>query len=83
MKNDEKATTQRVSLRVSDEVHKYYKNKSKKTGISMSSLMYIALDKQREQEELMKNVPDMLKKMEDLQDDLETYKQKGKETLLP
>lgn len=42
-----------VNIRVSPEIHEYYKERSKKTGVSMSSLMYLALEAQMKQEVLL------------------------------
>ena len=35
----------RVNIRVSPEVHQFFKERSIKTGVSMSSLMFLALEK--------------------------------------
>lgn len=36
--------TVRVNIRIPIEIHEYYKNKSEKTGVSMSALMYLDLE---------------------------------------
>ncbi len=35
----------RVNIRVTPEVHTYYKRKSERTGVSMSALMFLELEK--------------------------------------
>lgn len=80
---DKKVEMKRVNFRISADVYDYYKERSNKMGLGFGAIMYLALDKQKEQDEMMKNVPDMLRKMDELQDELETYKKKSEQTLLP
>ena len=39
------ADVMRVNIRVSPEVHQYYKERAYKTGVSMSSLMFLDLER--------------------------------------
>ena len=43
----------RVNIRVSPEVHQYYKQRSELSGASMSVLMFLALEKQVREEKFM------------------------------
>lgn len=47
------ADTIRIPITVSNEVHKYFKDRSEKTGVSMSALMFLALESHM-QDEIMK-----------------------------
>lgn len=40
----------RVNIRVSPEVHQFYKERSLKTGVSMSSLMFLSLEKSMQEQ---------------------------------
>lgn len=40
----------RVNVRVSPEVHQFYKDRSAKTGVSMSSLMFLTLEKSMQEQ---------------------------------
>lgn len=52
----------RVNIRVSPEVHQYFKERSSKTGVSMSSLMFLALEQNVRQELFMgSNLPELLR----------------------
>lgn len=41
-----------VNIRVSPEVHSYFKERSRKTGASMSALMFLALEEHMKKEVL-------------------------------
>ena len=43
----------RVNIRVSPEVHQYYKKRSEQSGASMSVLMFLALEKAVREEKFM------------------------------
>lgn len=44
------ANTIRINVTVSEEVHQFYKDRSEKTGVSMSALMFLALETQMREE---------------------------------
>lgn len=54
----------RVNIRITPEVHQWFKEKSDRTGVSMSSLMYLALEQHVQQQSVVPMLPDMLKQME-------------------
>lgn len=49
----------RVNIRVTPEVHQWFLEKSKRTGVSMSSLMYLALEQHIQQQSVFPLVPEM------------------------
>ena len=57
----------RMNIRVSDEIHEWFKVKSDKTGVSMSSLMFLALEAYVVNDKSMKvieSIPDLAKFLE-------------------
>lgn len=63
--NADKKEMKRVNIRVTPLVYKYFMSKSKNTGVSMSSLMYLALEDYVKQQQLIfENMPDMLRQMQ-------------------
>lgn len=56
------AELQRVNIRVSPEVHEWFKWRSEKTGVPMSSLMFLALEQYIQQQQLIPHVPEILEK---------------------
>lgn len=52
----------RVNIRISKDVKNYYTTRSKQTGVSMTALMYLALEKAMREETFMKTgLPQLLK----------------------
>lgn len=49
---------------MSEYVHSYFKEKSESTGISMSTLMYLALEQYVDSKMAMDNIPSMVKELE-------------------
>lgn len=47
----------RVNIRVTPEVYEWFMNKSKKSGVSMSALMYLALEAHMQQQLALANPP--------------------------
>lgn len=43
----------RVNIRISPDVHQFFKERSIKTGVSMSSLMFLALEKSVQEQQFM------------------------------
>ena len=43
----------RVNIRISPEVHQFFKERAMKTGVSMSSLMFLALEKSVQEQQFM------------------------------
>lgn len=58
----------RANITISDELHEYYKNRSKRTGITMSALMAIQLEKEYNEQNAMSQLPDLLKAFNELQE---------------
>jgi len=58
----------RINVRVSPEVHQYYKDRSAKTGVSMSSLMYLALEQAIRQETMVVQLPELLKMAKEMEE---------------
>ena len=58
----------RVNIRITEEVHQFFKEKSISTGVSMSSLMYLALEEYVSQKNIMNAMPDMMKKIKELEE---------------
>lgn len=50
----------RVNIKVSDNVHKWFMNRSKATGASMSTLMFFALETYIQQQDVIPLLPGML-----------------------
>ncbi|MEQ2529759.1 hypothetical protein WMO40_24155 [Bacillaceae bacterium CLA-AA-H227] len=55
----------RVNIRVSPEVHEWFKIRSDKTGIPMSSLMYLALEQYIQQQMVLPHIADMVNELKD------------------
>ena len=53
----------RVTLRMSPEVHEWFKLRSKKTGVPAASLMFLALEQYIQQQTMLPHVPEILEKM--------------------
>ena len=51
----------RVGTRLSSNLNDWFDNQSKKTGISKSSLIAIACESYRKEQELVTNIPEMIK----------------------
>lgn len=68
------ADLRRVNIRITEEVHEYFKDKSIKTGVSMSALMYLALEEYMNQRNIINTIPDMMKKAKTIEDQQGGYK---------
>lgn len=53
----------RVNIRVSPEVHEWFRLRSEKTGVAMSALMFLALEQYIQQQTVMPHIPDMIKEL--------------------
>ena len=51
----------RVNIRISKEVHHWFKQKSDKTGIAQSALMHLALEQHVQQQLLTPHLPELFK----------------------
>lgn len=52
----------RFNIRISPEVYEYFKNRSEKTGVAMSALMFLMLEKGvREEQFLDSELPELIK----------------------
>lgn len=61
-KLDKNTNHVRMNIRLSAEVHDYYKQRSEQTGASMSALMFLALEKASREERFMnEGIQDLLK----------------------
>lgn len=68
----------RINVRVSPEVHSWFKERSERTGVSMSSLMFLACEKYMQEQMFMgTNLPKLLALAKELgiQPDLESMEQ--------
>jgi hypothetical protein len=50
----------RVNIKLPLEIHEWFKMRSDKTGVSMSSLMYLALEQHVQQQQLMPYIPELM-----------------------
>lgn len=67
----------RINITVSEDIKAWFEDKSKRTGISQSALMAMALDEWIFQKEAMKSMSDMgsiISKLEDMQSKIEELK---------
>jgi hypothetical protein len=53
----------RVNIRVSPEVHDWFRIRSEKTGVPMSSLMFLALETHIQQQQMLPYIPDMVQEL--------------------
>lgn len=61
-------TTTRVTIRVSNEVHEWFKLRSEKTGVASSALMYLALEQHIQQNNALIEIPRMLAELKKMQE---------------
>jgi len=61
------AEMRRMNIRVDDVLYNYFRNRSEETGVSMSSLIFLALEQYVEQKEAMKQIPAMVNKINDME----------------
>ena len=61
------AEMRRMNIRVDDVMYNYFRNRSEETGVSMSSLIFLALEQYVEQKEAMKQIPAMVNKINDME----------------
>ncbi|MGA9175461.1 MAG: hypothetical protein WBZ33_16005 [Thermoactinomyces sp.] len=54
----------RVNIRVTPDVHQWFMDKSKKTGVSMSSLMFLALERHIQEQQVIPLLPEMVRQVE-------------------
>lgn len=52
--------TARVNIRISKRVHQYYKVRASEMGLSVSSLMAVALNEYMKQEQSMEHMPKLM-----------------------
>lgn len=60
-------TMKRVNIRVSPEVDNWYADKSSKTGLSKSALMYLALESYMQQQTLTESLPALISRIDKLE----------------
>lgn len=53
----------RVNIRVSPEVHEWFRLRSEKTGVAMSALMFLALENYIQQQTMIPHIPDMIREL--------------------
>jgi hypothetical protein len=53
-----------VNIRISNEVYQYYKERSFKTGVSMSSLMFLSMESHIQMQGVINAVPEMVSNMQ-------------------
>jgi len=63
------AELKRVNIRVSPEVHEWFRIRSEVTGVPMSSLMFLALESHIQQQTLIPHIPDMVKQLKGEKDE--------------
>lgn len=64
----------RVNSRVSEDVNDWLDTESKRTGVAKSTLIYLALEQyinQKENMKVMKQFPELLSRMEELENKVE------------
>lgn len=52
----------RVNIRVSPEVHEWFKLRSDRTGVPASSLMFLALEQHIQQQIMLPHIPEILER---------------------
>ena len=57
----------RVNIKVSPEIHAWFKLRSDKTGVPMSALMYLALEEYVQQKDLLPLVPEIMARVQQAQ----------------
>lgn len=67
----------RVNIKVSADVHEYFKSRAERTGVPMSSLMYLALEQAIEERELMRGLPSFVGAVQQAQLEAERAKRKS------
>lgn len=51
----------RVNIRVTPEIHEWFRGRSERTGVPMSALMFLALEQYVQQQMMMPHIPDIMK----------------------
>jgi len=62
-----KNETQRVNVRLPIEVYNYFKAKSARTGVSMSSLIYLSLEEYISYRKSIEELPELMAQMKQMQ----------------
>jgi len=52
----------RINIKISPEVHEWFKIRSERTGVAMSSLMFLALENHIQQQMMIPHIPEILEK---------------------
>jgi hypothetical protein len=52
----------RVNVRITPEVHEWFRIRSDKTGVPASSLMFLALEQYIQQQTMLPHIPEILEK---------------------
>jgi len=52
----------RVNIRITPEVHEWFRLRSDRTGVPASSLMFLALEQHIQQQTMIPHIPDILEK---------------------
>lgn len=68
------AEMRRMNIRVDDVLYNYFRTRSEETGVSMSSLIFLALEQYIEQKEAMKQLPAMVNKINDMEQQMRQTK---------
>lgn len=53
----------RVNIRVSPEVHEWFRIRSEQTGVAASSMMFLALEQYIQQQTILPHIPDMIREL--------------------
>lgn len=69
--NRKEEFTKRANIRIPNEVWQYFKDKSDRTGVSMSALMYLALEEYITNKNMMESMPTLLDKVTALEQKIE------------
>ncbi|VPJ05721.1 hypothetical protein [Metabacillus idriensis] len=54
---------QRVNIRLSGDVYQWFKTRSEKTGVSMSALMFLALEDHVRQNTIVSSMPEIMEQL--------------------
>lgn len=58
----------RINIRVSPEVHEWFKLRSERTGVAMSALMFLALEQHIQGQRMLPLIPEILEQTKERYD---------------